>query len=135
MQCRNKLCPRFITTDDITFAAGVVTINIPAGTYNNRCPYCLVITDAIPDDATVGATVVVTIGTDTTTYPLLLCNGVQATVGSMALQSRRIYQTIFNTALGGGGNFRLTGRINCGFGEPVPASVTVAPAAEGGASA
>lgn len=134
MACRNRLCPSFTIVSDVTFAAGVLTLNIPAGTYSNNCRYCLVIADTIPTDATLASTIVVTIGDDATTYPLLLCNGTQATLNSFRIQSRHIYSTVFHTLLGGGGNFRLLNRY-CGIADAVPEAVTVEPADDGGAGA
>lgn len=132
MACRNKLCPSFTIVSDVTFAAGVLTLNIPAGTYNNCERYCLVIADTIPTEATLASTIVVTIGDDATAYPLLLCNGTQATLNSFRIQSRHKYATIFHTLLGGGGNFRLTERY-CGIADAVPESVTVVEAGGAGA--
>lgn len=117
-----RLCPHFIAARNVTYASGVLTINIPAGTYNNCERYCLVVADTIPIDAIIGAPVVVTIGADTTTYPLLKCNGAQVTAGN--LRSRYRYSTVFSTNVAGGGAFRLLGKVFC-CEDQTPSGVTV----------
>lgn len=126
-----RLCPRVILANTVTFAGGVLTLNIPAGTYLNRFRYNLVIADTVPDETTAASTIVVTIGDDATAYPLLLCNGVQATYRSMLPRSRWIYPVVFNTETGGGGNFRLLNSVY-GVQEVQPIGVTVDPAAAAG---
>ena len=74
-----RIDPRSVTAEAITFADGTLTINIEQRSYNSGCPYFLRILDAIPDTATVGAPVVITIGDGTVEYPLLDCTGVQIT--------------------------------------------------------
>lgn len=113
MSCKPicKLCPHFIAARSVTYASGVLTINIPAGTYNSCEKYCLVVADNIPTDAIIGAPVVVTIGSDTTTYPLLKCNGAQVVAGN--LRSRYRYSTVFSTNIAGSGAFRLLGKVFC----------------------
>lgn len=78
-----RIDPRSITADAITFAAGTLTINIPQRTYNSGCPYFLRLTEPIPDTATIGAEVVVTIGTGTVEYPLIACNGAPVTAENL----------------------------------------------------
>lgn len=124
MSCKPvcKICPHFIAARSITYASGVLTINIPAGTYNNNEKYCLVVADRIPTDAIIGAPVVVTIGSSAVTYPLLKCSGAQVTAGS--LRSRYRYSTVFSTNVAGNGAFRLLGKVFC-CETTVPAGVTV----------
>ena len=74
-----RIDPRSVTAEALTFAAGTLTINIEQRSYNSGCPYFLRILEPIPATATVGAPVVVTIGTGTVEYPLLDCAGVQIT--------------------------------------------------------
>lgn len=124
MSCKPvcKLCPHFIAARTVTYASGILTINIPAGTYNNREKYCLVVADNIPTDAIIGAPVVVTIGGSATMYPLLKCNGAQVVAGN--LRSRYRYSTVFSTNVAGGGAFRLLGKVFC-CEEQTPSGVTV----------
>ena len=108
--CANvcKLCKKLIISQSVTFATGTLTVNIPDGTYNNCEKYCLVIAQAIPDTATINAPVVVTIGTGTTTFPLVDCTGTPVTAG--AIRTRTRYATRVNTTTTGG-SFRLLGRL------------------------
>lgn len=76
-QC-NKLCPNYIISDSVS----VVTVNgtdtllidIPTGTYNNNCTYCIVIAQNRPATATVDMPVAISIGGNTTTVYPLICN-------------------------------------------------------------
>lgn len=117
-----RVCPHYVPARSITYASGVLTVNIPAGTYNNNEKYCLVIADSIPTDAIIGAPVVVTIGGSTVTYPLLKCNGAQVTAGN--LRSRYKYSTVFSTNVAGAGAFKLLGQVFC-CETNVPSGVTV----------
>lgn len=74
-----RIDPRSVPVEAVTFAAGVLTLNIPQRTYSSGCPYFLRLNEAIPDTATVGADVVITIGAGTVAYPLLDMCGVQVT--------------------------------------------------------
>ena len=74
-----RIDPRSVPVEAVTFAAGTLTLNLPQRTYNSGCPYFLRLNEAIPDTATVGADVVITIGPGTVDYPLLDMTGVQVT--------------------------------------------------------
>lgn len=110
MACKNicKLCPNLIISQAVTYDSGVLTVNIPAGSYENQDKYCLVIAQAIPTNAIIGAPVVITIGQGTVTYPLLLCNGTQMLAGT--LRTRTKYSTVVQTS-STGGSFRLIGKV------------------------
>lgn len=75
-----RIDPRSVEPAALTFADGTLTINLPQRSYNSGCPYCLRLIDPIPDTATVGADVVITIGTGTVEYPLLDYAGIPVTV-------------------------------------------------------
>ena len=112
MACKTscQLCKRLVISQAVTFADGVLTINIPAGTYNNGEKYCIVIAQTIPETATINAPVVITIGTGTQQYPLTNCNCSQVT--ACALRTRRRYSTVVSTSATGG-TFRLLGKASC----------------------
>ena len=74
-----RIDPRSVEAAELTFADGTLTINLPQRSYNSGAPYFLRIVDPIPDTTTVGAEVVVTIGTGTVEYPLVACNGAPVT--------------------------------------------------------
>lgn len=50
-----SVCPRFVISQAVTYANGVLTVNIPAGSYENGEKYCLVIAQAIPDATIINA--------------------------------------------------------------------------------
>ena len=74
-----RLDPRSVPVEAVTFADGTLTINIPQRAYSSGMPYFPRLNEAIPDTATVGADVVITIGTGTVEYPLVDLTGVQVT--------------------------------------------------------
>lgn len=74
-----RIDPRSVTEETLTFAAGTLTINVPQRTFTAGCPYFLRIVDEIPAATTIGADVVITIGTGTVEYPLLACDGTPLT--------------------------------------------------------
>lgn len=125
MSCSNigKLCNNFIISQDVTFADNTLTINIPDGVYENKHKYCLVIAQAIPTDTTISAPVVVTIGDETTEYPLVKCNCVPVYACSLANRTR--YSTRVETEIGGG-VFKMLGNICSPSTLTVPASLPVA---------
>ena len=112
MACKNicKLCPRFVISQAVTYADGVLTVNLPAGSYQNGCKYCIVVAQTIPSTAIIGAPVVVTIGTGTIQYPLIKCNCKQVTAS--ALRTRTRYSTVVETTPTGG-SFKLLGKPCC----------------------
>lgn len=108
MSCKPvcRLCPRLILSQSVTFTDGTLIINLPAGSYNNGCKYCIVIAQAIPDTATINAPVVVTIGTGTEQYPLT--NRCCAQVTACAIRTRTRYSTVVSTSATGG-TFKMLG--------------------------
>lgn len=112
MSCKNicKLCPHLVIPQAVTYASGVLTVNLPAGSYNNGEKYCIVIAQSIPTTAIIGAPVVVTIGSGTVQYPLVRCNCKQLTAA--ALRTRTRYATVVETTPTGG-SFRMLGRPCC----------------------
>ena len=126
------LCDRLILSQAVTFAAGTLTINLPAGSYNNGQKYCIVIAQAIPDAATISAPVVITIGDGTEEYPLT--NRCCAQLTAASLRTRTRYATVVS-ASATGGTFKLLGRASCAPSNTLTAIDGTAPAAEGGGGA
>lgn len=103
-----RIDPRSVTPDAVTFAGDTLTINLPQRTYLASFPYFLRLVDAIPDETTIGADVVLTIGAGTVEYPLLDVNGVQVT--AERLRSGYSYPvTVVNS--GANGAFKLLARL------------------------
>ncbi len=128
--CKNtcKLCDRLIISEAVTFAAGTLTVNIPAGSYADGCRYCIVIAQAIPAATTITAPVVITIGDGTVEYPLVKCNCAQVT--ACALRTRTRYPVTVSTNATGG-TFKLRGHVCCAPSNALTAIDGTAPAAGG----
>ncbi len=101
-----KLCDKLVISQSVTFAGGNLVINLPAGSYNDGCKYCIVVAQAIPDTATINAPVIITIGTGTALYPLT--NRCCAQVTACAIRTRTRYSTVVSTNAAGG-SFKLLG--------------------------
>ena len=101
-----RLCNRLIISQSVTFTGGNLVINIPAGSYNNGCKYCIVVAQARPATATVDAPVVITIGDGTVQYPLT--NRCCAQLTACAINARTRYSTVVSTTPTGG-TFKLLG--------------------------
>lgn len=103
-----------VISQSVTYASGVLTINIPEGSYGNGCVYGLVIAQNIPSDTIIGAPVIVTIGDGTVNYPLLRCNGGNASVFNLNTRTKYLVK-VSTTATGG--SFRMLGRSCCPHNE------------------
>lgn len=106
-----RLCNKLIISDAVTFADGTLTIDIPEASYQNSEKYCIVVAQNIPEETTITAPVVITIGRDaTTTYPLLNCDC--TTVYACSINRRTRYSVKVQTDIAGG-VFRLLGKVPC----------------------
>lgn len=105
------LCNKLIISSAVTFADDTLTINLPAGNYQNREKYCIVVAQTIPTATTITAPVVITIGDDTTTtYPLVNCDCTP--VYACSINTRTRYSTCVHTDISSG-VFKLFNRIPC----------------------
>lgn len=121
-----RLCDRLIISQAVTFAGGVLTINIPAGSYGDKCEYCIVVAQAIPAETTITAPVVITIGDGTETYPLTGCSCAQLIACQIRTRTRYAVR-VATTATGG--TFKLLGRAACAPNNALTAINGTAPAA------
>ena len=112
MECSDvcKVCPRLVISQAVTFDAGTLTINLPAGSYNNGEKYCIVVAQSIPAATTITAPVVVTIGDGTVAYPLTGCNCAQLVACQIRTRTRYAARVVTTAT---GGTFRLLGRARC----------------------
>lgn len=101
-----RLCDRLVISQSVTFTDGNLIVNIPAGSYNSGCKYCIVIAQAIPAATTINAPVVITIGAGTELYPLT--NRCCAQVTACGIRTRTRYSTVVSTS-NIGGTFKLLG--------------------------
>lgn len=81
-----SLCRRFTRSVSVTVVGTSLVVNIPAVRYNNGTRICLSILQELPDAATINMPVVITIGTETTQYPLVRCNGNPVTASDIAFR-------------------------------------------------
>ena len=124
-----KLCDRLVISQAVTFDGTNLVINLPAGSYNDGCKYCIVVAQAIPAATTINAPVVITIG-GTVLYPLT--NRCCAQVTACAIRTRTRYSTCVSTNATGG-SFKLLGKPCCSPNNALTSIDGTAPAAEGGA--
>ena len=126
------LCERLILSQAVTFSDNNLIINIPAGSYADREKYCIIIAQPIPTTTTIAANVVITIGTETTTYPLLNCDCTN--VKACQIKTRYRYSTRVHTDMQSG-VFKLTGKVGCKSCcqniDSLPIPTTTTPAQEG----
>lgn len=134
MSCKNvcRLCDRLVISQAVTFADGTLTINLPAGAYNNGCKYCIVVAQAIPAETTITAPVVITIGDGTEEYPLT--NRCCAQITACGIRTRTRYATVVSTSATGG-TFKLLGKASCAPNNNLTSIDGTAPDAEGGGAA
>lgn len=133
MSCNNscRLCDRLIISQAVTFAADTLTINLPAGSYSNRCRYCIVVAQAIPAETTINAAVVITIGDGTVEYPVT--NRCCAPVTACAIRTRVKYPVVVSTTAAGG-TFKVLSGLSCAPNNALAAIDGTAPAEAGGAA-
>ena len=123
-----RLCNRLVISETVTFDGTNVVIDLPAGSYNNGETYCVIVAQAIPTTATIGAPVVFTIGGGTELYPLT--NSCCAPVTVCGIRTRTKYALkVVTTATGG--TFKMLGKPYCAPGNNLAAIDGTAPAAGG----
>ena len=112
MSCSNckRLCKRLVISTAVTFENNTLVINIPEGNYCNNEKYCIVVAQNIPDTTTISAPVEISIGSGTTTYPLVNCDC--SNVYACAINRRTRYSVCVSTNISSG-VFKLLGRIPC----------------------
>lgn len=92
MKCKKgTLCQNFILSTSVTVDAASLVVNIPS--LPNTCG-CIVIAQAIPDNATINLPVVITVGDETVQYPLVDRCGVQLSAGRLDIYRRYSFKFI-----------------------------------------
>lgn len=105
-----RLCNKLIISNSVTFENNTLVINIPEGNYGNNCKYCIIVAQNIPDTTTVTAPVEISIGSGTTTYPLVNCDCTN--VYACSINRRTRYSVCVSTNISSG-VFKLLGRLPC----------------------
>lgn len=86
-------------------AVNTLVIDIPAAVYRNKDAIELIVAQAIPETATIGMPVAISIGGVTDpVYPIVKYNCAQVTAGR--IRTRGVYRLVANTA-NGNASFRL----------------------------
>lgn len=108
--CRNLVISSAVSVVTVD-GTDTLVVDIPSGVYANGAKVCLVIAQAIPATATIGAPVAISIGGVTTTvYPIVGCNGNQIAAG--ALRTRRKYPLRVSTSATSA-VFKSLGNLSC----------------------
>lgn len=89
-------CRRFVQSVSIMVVGTSLVVNIPDARYNNGTRLCLGILQEVPDAATINMPVAITIGTNTTQYPLVRCDGNPVTASDIAY--RGLYKVRIQTS-------------------------------------
>ncbi len=112
MACKNvcQLCRNLVISQGISFAGGNLVVNLPAGSYENGRKICVILAQAIPTTATIGAPVVFTIGTGTQLYPLV--NRCCRPVTACGVRTRTKYSVCVETTATGA-TFKMLGNPAC----------------------
>lgn len=95
-----KLCSRSIISQSITFDGTSLVVNLPNDNYGNKQKYCIILAQSIPDETTINAPVVFTIGTGTVQYPFV--NNDCTPILASQVRTRRVYRTKVNTGVNDG---------------------------------
>lgn len=102
-----RLCDRLVISQAVNVTAdGTVVIDLPANSYRNGEKYCIVVSQNIPANATIGSEVTISIGGTDIQYPLVTrcCCPVTA----CGLRTRTRYSVVVETTATGG-TFRMLG--------------------------
>ena len=114
MACKNtcKLCKRLVISTGVSYEASTnsLIIDLPAGTYQDCCKYCIVVAQNIPTETTINSLVYMTIGGGSERYPLVKKNCAQIT--ACGVRTRTKYSVCVDTN-SVGGVFKLLGNACC----------------------
>lgn len=119
------LCEHLVISQSVAFTNNQLVITIPAGNYQDKEKYCIVVGQEIPTTTTITAPVVITIGTGTTNYPLVNCDCTNTT--ACQIHSRTRYSVRVHTNIQSG-VFKLLGKANCNRCCDAAASLPIAAA-------
>ena len=112
MACKNvcRLCDHLVISTAVAFTGGNLVITLPPDSFRNGEKVCIVIAQAIPEETTINAPVVIQIGTGTEQYPLTTrcC----APVTACGVRTRTKYATRVVTSAADAA-FRMLGNPAC----------------------
>ena len=132
MACQTvcRLCNRLAISTAVAFTDGNLVITLPQATYENGEKVCIVIAQAIPEETTITAPVVIQIGDGTVQYPLTTRCCAQVTACGVRTRTRYATNVITSAT---GATFRMQGNPACSPNYNLPSIDGTDPAAPAGA--
>ena len=112
MACKSvcQVCKKLVISKAINFTDNTLIVDLPAGSYQDGCKYCIIFAQAIPQTATIGSNVVFTIGSGTVQYPLV--NRCCRPVTACGIRTRTKYSVVVETTASGA-TFKMLGNPAC----------------------
>lgn len=112
MACKSvcQVCKKLVISQAINFTDNTLIVDLPAGSYQDGCKYCVIFAQTIPQTATIGSNVVFTIGSGTVQYPLV--NRCCRPVTACGIRTRTKYSVVVETTASGA-TFKMLGNPAC----------------------
>ena len=112
MSCKSvcQVCKKLVISQAINFTDNTLIVDLPAGSYQDGCKYCIIFAQNIPQTATIGSNVVFTIGSGTVQYPLV--NRCCRPVTACGIRTRTKYSVVVETTASGA-TFKMLGNPAC----------------------
>ena len=112
MACKSvcQVCKKLVISQAINFTDNTLIVDLPAGSYQDGCKYCIIFAQTIPQTATIGSNVVFTIGSGTVQYPLV--NRCCRPVTACGIRTRTKYSVVVETTASGV-TFKMLGNPAC----------------------
>ena len=112
MSCKSvcQVCKKLVISQAINFTDNTLIVDLPAGSYQDGCKYCIIFAQTIPQTATIGSNVVFTIGSGTVQYPLV--NRCCRPVTVCGIRTRTKYSVVVETTASGA-TFKMLGNPAC----------------------
>ena len=129
MACKSvcQVCKKLVISQAINFTDNTLIVDLPAGSYQDGCKYCIIFAQNIPQTATIGSNVVFTIGSGTVQYPLV--NRCCRPVTACGIRTRTKYSVVVETTASGA-TFKMLGNPACSPSNNLTAINGTAPTTE-----
>lgn len=129
MSCKSvcQVCKKLVISQAINFTDNTLIVDLPAGSYQDGCKYCIIFAQTIPQTATIGSNVVFTIGSGTVQYPLV--NRCCRPVTACGIRTRTKYSVVVETTASGA-TFKMLGNPACSPSNNLTAINGTAPTTE-----
>ena len=126
MACKSvcQVCKKLVISQAINFTDNTLIVDLPAGSDQDGCKYCIIFAQTIPQTATIGSNVVFTIGSGTVQYPLVnrCCRPVKA----CGIRNKTKYSVVVETTASGA-TFKMLGNPACSPSNNLTANNGTAP--------